>query len=498
VSGAVPAERVRRHGTAPVRGGGDFVLYWMIAARRTRWNYALDRAAEHARELGLPVLVLEALRCDYPWASDRLHRFVLDGMRDNARALAGSGIGYHPYVEPERGAGKGLLAALAERAAVVVTDEFPVSFLPRMVRAAARKIPVALESVDSNGLLPLSAGREFSRAYDFRRFLQRHLAAHLAAPPRPSALRQNLPRFAGLPPAIERRWPAAGPTLLDARGAAELAGLPIDHSVAPAPMRGGQAAADRALRRFLDTRLERYGVERNDPSADTASGLSPYLHFGHLSPHRTLDAIARREGWSPARLSDEGSGGRSGWWGLPEGTEAFLDQLVTWRELGYGWCARRPDHAEYSALPDWARRTLAEHRHDERPHVYGLQALDAGRTHDPLWNAAQGQLRHEGRIHSYLRMLWGKKILHWTRTPETAYRVMLELNDRYALDGRDPNSLSGIGWVLGRFDRPWGPERPVFGKVRYMSSANTRRKLKVAGYVERWSGGAGPPHSAQS
>ena len=166
-----------------------------------------------------------------------------------------------------------------------------------------------------------------------------------------------------------------------------------------------------------------------------------------------------------------------------------MDQLVTWRELGYNMCRWRADHDRYDSLPDWAVRTLRDHFDDTRDHLYSLQEFEAAETHDELWNAAQRQLRVDGSIHNYLRMLWGKKILHWSKSPLEALRIMIELNNKYALDGRDPNSYSGIFWILGRYDRPWGPERPIFGKVRYMSSRNTRRKLKVAGYLDRY----GPP-----
>jgi deoxyribodipyrimidine photo-lyase len=485
----IPELRISAANRAGVRAGGEFVLYWMISARRTRWNFALDRAAEWAVELGKPLLVLEALRCDYPWASDRHHRFVLDGMRDQARAFAGAGVGYHPYLEPTRGAGQGLLEALARSAAVVVTDEFPAFFLPRMVAAAAARLDVRLETVDSNGLLPLRATeRAFHRAYDFRRFLQRTLPDHLGDFPRPKASKRGeLPPFAGVPKSLAQRWPALSPESLESD--LSLAPLPIDHEVAPVAERGGERAAASALGRFVDERLERYAAERNEPAAGAASELSGYLHFGHLAAHQVLDAVARHERWTPVELAESTSGARTGWWRTGPAAEAFLDQLVTWRELGYQFCRHRPGYDQFDSLPDWARKTLDEHRDDDRPHLYELDAFERAATHDPLWNAAQNELRERGRIHNYLRMLWGKKIVHWTRSPEAALRVMIELNNRYAIDGRDPNSYSGIFWVLGRFDRAWGPERPVFGKVRYMSSRNTRRKLRVDAYVERWNGG---------
>jgi deoxyribodipyrimidine photo-lyase len=193
-----------------------------------------------------------------------------------------------------------------------------------------------------------------------------------------------------------------------------------------------------------------------------------------------------REGWSARRLSTNASGKRSGWWGASENAEEFLDELITWRELGYNMCGHRSDYDQYESLPEWARRTLEEHESDPRPYRYSLERLEAAETHDGIWNAAQTQLVLEGRLHNYLRMLWGKKILEWSSSPREALTRMIELNNKYALDGRDPNSYSGIFWVLGRYDRAWGPQRPVFGKVRYMSSKNTRRKLRLNRYLERY------------
>jgi len=485
----VPRLRVTARNNLDVRPDGDYVLYWMIANRRTRWNFAFDRAVDWARSLDKPLLVLEALRCDYRWASDRTHRFIIDGMQDNARALEGTGVGYYPYVEPEKGAGRGLLKKLAAHASVVVTDDFPCFFLPRMVAAAAEKLSARLESVDSNGLLPLGAtDKAYSRAFDLRRYLQKNLAAHLEQFPKRSALTGGRLRpFGSLPEPVTGSWPRASGELL--AGEQDLGALPIDHRVEPLTLQGGYEAGRRRLRTFLDEGLDAYGEVRNHPDADATSGLSPYLHFGHVSTHQILDGIARRHDWSPARIRDQTSGKRTGWWNLPESTEAFLDELVTWRELGYLFSFHRSDYAKYESLPDWARKTLAEHVGDERPYVYTLDEFETASTHDELWNSAQNQLRSEGRIHNYLRMLWGKKILHWTPDPQTALSIMIELNNKYAIDGRNPNSYSGIFWVLGRFDRAWGPEREIFGKVRYMTSESTRSKLRVNRYIERWNSG---------
>jgi deoxyribodipyrimidine photo-lyase len=409
------------------------------------------------------LLVLEALRCDYPWASDRLHRFIIEGMADNRTALERCNAMYYPYIEPDKGAGRGLLSELAERAAVVVTDDFPTFFLPRMSASAAASIDVRLEKVDGNGLLPMAASDgPPATAYAFRRLVQRQLLDQLEWIPLEDPL-QDLPEPGQLPPDVLHRWPAASPQLLDDEKL-ELAGLPIDHAVTPTALRGGLANARRKLVDFLTDRLAGYADQRNRPDVEATSGLSPYLHFGHLSAHEVFLEVTRRARWSPDQVVPPQNGRRAGWWALPESTEGFLDQLITWRQ-----------------------NTLAKHAGDPREHMYTLTEFDEAGTHDPLWNAAQNQLRREGHIHNYLRMLWGKKILEWTREPREALEIMIELNNRYALDGRDPNSVTGIFWVLGRHDRPWGPERPVFGTVRYMSSANTARKYPVRSYLERYS-----------
>lgn len=483
----VPAVRIQLCNRAEVRPEGEYVLYWMIAFRRLGWSFSLERSADWARELGRPLVVLEPLRAGYRWANDRIHRFVLDGMAGHAERLAGTEVLYYPYVEPKPGAGKGLLAALAERACVVVTDDYPAFFLPRMVEAAARQVAVRMEKVDSNGLLPLrAAGRDFVTAYHFRRFLQKELPKHLGDFPEADPLRDLPPRLASLPGKITRRWPAASPELLQGDAKA-LARLPIDHGVEPVPtVRGGDEAAAAVLDRFLDERLERYGERRNDPDEEVTSGLSPYLHFGYVSSHQLFAALADREDWMPDRLGDGARGGREGWWGMSPPAEKFLDEVVTWREVGYNMAAFREDFERYESLSEWARTTLAKHEKDPRPHLYDLAGFEAAQTHDEIWNAAQTQLVREGRIHNYLRMLWGKKILHWSRTPREALEALIHLNNRYALDGRDPNSYSGIFWCLGRYDRPWAPERPVFGTVRYMSSESARRKLRLKGYLSRY------------
>jgi deoxyribodipyrimidine photo-lyase len=396
VMGQVAGTRVRVLSDRPVQALGSYVLYWMTATRRTRWNFALQRAVDLATTLRRPLVVLEALRCDYPWANVRHHRFILDGIKDNAERFQRKGIAYYPYVEPEKGAGRGLLKSLAKRANIVVADDSPSFFYPRMLESAARQVDVRMEAVDSNGLFPvLATDRVFTTASSFRRFLQKTLPDHLIDMPRADPLRAlDLPVGRSLQLPV-KRWPAASQALLDGDDVA-LAKLPIDGSVRPTGERGGEVAAGKSLNEFLREKLEGYDEERNLPQKKATSRLSAYLHYGQISSHQVVHALLKREGWTPDSLG-EVTGSRTGWWGLSAPAEAYLDQLVTWRELGFNKCAIDPLYDRFESLPGWARKTLRDHQKDPRPHVYTLEEFETSGTHDALWNAAQNQLVSEGR-----------------------------------------------------------------------------------------------------
>ena len=467
---------------------GDYVLYWMLGQRRLHSNFALQRAVEWASELGKPLVIFEPIGCRGLWNTDRTHTFVLQGMADHFQELQKAPVVYLPYAEPLPGAARQVFDRLIQQACVVVTDDFPCYIIPATTAAGAKRCPVLMETVDSNGLLPLRATETvFARAYDFRRYLQKSLTPHLSEFPHPHPLQQKKLASCSDPLANTLR---NQPGMLDEAALSDLPktlqSLQIDHSVGPASFAGGRQAAGATLQRFLNSRLSRYAEHRNDPDDEAVSGLSPYLHFGHLSAHEIFSAIAAREEWTPDKLSSKTRGQRENWWGMSPNAESYLDELITWREVGYNFCAHRDDFDQYSSLPEWAQATLAEHQADPRPKLYTLEQLAASKTDDELWNAAQRQLVQEGRMHNYLRMLWGKKILEWSQTPQTACETMIELNNRYAVDGRNPNSYSGIFWVLGRYDRAWGPERPVFGKIRYMSSDNTYRKMSLDRYLEKY------------
>ena len=461
-----------------------FVLYWMTGQRRVTWNWAMDRALAWARELDLPLLVFEPIGVEYEYASRRMHRFALDGMRDTRDRLRDTPIGYFPWVERTRGEGKGLLEALSRSAAVVIADDLPHFIWPGLLRGATATVDARLEAVDSAGIVPVrSAGRSFGTAHSFRIHLQKTFPDPLLATPNRVLATQGLRPFDGVPADVLERWPAASDALLDRSEG--LDALPIDALGPASGQTGGSEEAGRRLRRFLERHVGRYHEDRNVPDDDVGTQLSPHLHWGHVSGHEIAMAVLEAEDWAPSRLSSDTQGKRSGWWGVSAGAESFLDQVITWRELGWNGAHTIENPMSWESLPEWARDTLEAHADDPRPEVYSLEEFDAARTADPLWNAAQRQLRAEGFIHNYLRMLWGKKILEWSAHPREALEILFHLNDRYAVDGRDPNSITGIMWTLGRYDRGW-PEREIYGKIRSMSSDSTRRKVSVTGYLERW------------
>lgn len=474
--------RLRRAGDGPIVRDGEYVLYWMQAFRRLRHNHALEYACKYARELGKPLVVYEGLRLDYPWASERHHRFVLEGMRDNRAAAAELGLSYWPFVATPEAPGRGLVRSLAGRACLVVTDDWPCFVVPAQTEAVAKKTDRAVFAVDGNSVVPLSVlGAPVAAAAHLRPRIHKAFAAAFES------------RASAEPPVPGGRAPAAPFEPWDGDVDRTLAALPIDRTVkAVGRTPGGSRAGRERLARFVADRLPRYADTRTRPASPeegSASGLSPYLHHGHLSIEEVVEAVLVRA-YGSADVALGAPGKREGFYGEDRNVNAFLDEAITWRDVAHHWHWHRRADAESlaRALPAWARATLAEHAGDARAHVYPAEAWEAAATHDALWNAAQIELVETGTIHGYLRMLWGKKVIEWSSSPEEAYATLVRLNDRYALDGRDPNSYAGILWCFGLFDRPWPPERKVLGKVRYMSSDNTARKFDLGGYL-RYAGG---------
>ncbi|NLE38913.1 MAG: deoxyribodipyrimidine photolyase, partial [Pirellulaceae bacterium] len=332
---SVPTIRVRSLRAGPIRVDGRFVLYWMTANRRVRWNFALEYAVERCRELRRPLVVLETLEGGRRWSSTRHHQFVVEGMRINAQRLRTTSALYYPYLASRPAQVQNLLAAMGRHACLVVCDDAPLHEQSLSPDELAGVLSVPLVAVDSIGLLPMRlAERAYPTAYAFRRFVQHALPGELLTMPQANPLsRVRLPSVEPLPGSITRRWRPANELLLSSEP--RLSGrLSIDTAVASVATTGGSLAAEGALRRFVRDRLADYAERRNHPDDRVTSELAPYLHFGHVSAHQAFDAVARHEEWSPDRLSEKADGSREGWWGMGESAEAFLDQLVTWRELG--------------------------------------------------------------------------------------------------------------------------------------------------------------------
>ena len=439
---------------------GEFVLYWAQAARRITSNLALDFAIIEANKAGLPVVVYEALRPDYPSANDRIHAFVLEGVVENRRAAAARGLRYAFFLPRTPQDARGVLGRLARRARIVVTDEYPTFILRSQTIRLSAVCPVPLILVDGNGILPM---RAFAKEQYSAKFF------------RDKAHRQFEERWAEIPEVQPAIPPFSGELGIESWEGSDVAAAigecSLDHSVPLSPVKGGRAEGLQTLDTFIGRRLSGYAARRNR-EAEHTSELSPYLHFGHLG----IDEVARRVLFSEAP---------------PEDIDAFLEEAVIRRELSFNLCHFRPDHESLAVLPEWARRTLDAHRNDRRKPLYEFEQLERGETGDDVWNLAQRALIETGRMHNYLRMLWGKRIIEWTSSPEEAHRTMILLHERWALDGRDPNTHAGVLWCFGKHDRPWAPERPIFGSIRYMSSESTRKKVDLEAYrkkIDRESG----------
>ena len=427
--------------------GRDFVLYWMQASQRARWNHALEYAADRANELGKPLVVLFGLTQDFPGANARSYRFLLEGLEETRRDLERRGIRLVVRLGPP---GRSAVE-LGRRASLVVVDRGYLRVERGWRAEASRGIDCPLVEVESNAVVPVdtaSAKEEYSAA-TFRPKVRRLLERFLVP------LRRRRLKRDSLSLALESFDVRDPERALEALG--------VDRRVGPAAFRGGASRAAERLDAFLEAGLDAYPEDRNDPGLDGQSGLSPYLHFGQASPLEIALAVKGRGG---------------------PGAAAFLEEIIVRRELALNYVRHNPRYDAYDALPAWSRATLEKHRKVPREYVYSLARLEAARTHDPYWNAAQRELTVTGKMHGYMRMYWGKKILEWSRSPEEAFAAALRLNDAYELDGRDPNGFAGVAWCFGKHDRPWG-ERPIFGTVRYMNAAGLRRKFDADAYVRK-------------
>jgi len=449
-------ERTTLLNDRPENPRARYVLYWMQMFKRTTHNHALNVAIQMANQRNLPLVVYEGLKYYYPWANDRLHTFILEGVPEKQREFARRGIRYVFYLQRHGRDPRHTVARLARDAALVVTDDFPCFIIPEHNCRIAVRARIPVYAVDANGLIPLSAfTKEEFAARTIRPKIQRLLPRYLAPVPT-----ERIKRKA---PALAVDCPETRVTL--ERIPALVRQCAIDHSVPPSPLcHGGSVAGRKRLQYFTENILPQYDDLRNNPAVDGTSRLSAYLHFGFLSAHEIVEAV--HAAGAP-----------------PSAKAAYLEELIVRRELSYNFTRFNPRYNSLAALPAWVQATMAKHAADPRPELIGAERIEAAETYDELWNATQRELLVTGELHNYLRMLWGKKVIEWQATYEEAFRLLEHLNNKYALDGRNPNSYAGILWCFGKHDRAWGPERPIFGTLRYMSSTSMARKFNAKRYI---------------
>ncbi len=449
-----PRVTVRRRGAPNTEG--RFVVYWMQRAQRAIDNPALETAVKAANILSKPVVVFFGLVPDYPNANLRHYHFLIQGLRDVADRLQKRKIGFVVRRYADHSPHK-----FAEQVnpCLVIGDENPLRVPEKWRQNLSEQLRVPFLTVDADVIVPSKlVEKEQYSARTIRPRIHAQLDGFLVA------VGDTSVRVPWKPP---RGLRSLDPDMN------LLEGFGIDRSVQPVERVGGAREAMRLLREFIRYRLTGYAERRNRPELDGTSQLSPYLHFGHIGPHTVALAVKKAD--AP-----------------PEDKKAFLEELIIRRELAVNFVRFNPNYDRIESGEEWALRTLRLHVDDPRPYSYRERAFESAETHDPLWNAAQKQMVLTGWMHGYMRMYWAKKILEWSRSAEEAYDIAVRLNDRYELDGRDPNGYAGVAWaVCGKHDRAWGPERPVYGKVRYMSYASTSRKFDSDAYIKRIEGRGG-------
>jgi deoxyribodipyrimidine photo-lyase len=452
-------ERVLNLNEANVREG-DYVLYWMQSSQRAEQNHALEYAVQRANHLDQRLLVVFGLTDDYPEANLRHYTFMLEGLKDVQEALEKRGI----KMVVREGTPEEVALDAGKDASLVVTDRGYLRPQKQWREKVAGEAGCLMTQVESDVVVPveLASDKQEHAARTLRHGIEEYLDDFLVGLTPTKVSKQSL------------NMKAEGLDLSDIEKA--LDGMELDRSVGALShlYRGGTSEAKKVFRRFLKDSFEAYTEHRNQPQTVDVSHMSKYLHFGQISPI-----------WLALEARNAST--------KKDNIEAFVEELVVRRELSMNFVFYTPDYDSYANLPDWAKKTLEEHKNDGRKHTYTRKQLESAETHDEYWNAAMNEMVHTGYMHNYMRMYWGKKILEWSNTPEHAYRTTLYLNNKYFLDGRDPNSFANVAWVFGQHDRGW-TEREVYGKVRYMSAGGLERKAKPEQYVEKvkkWIEGSG-------
>ncbi len=440
-------ERIQRLNCRPLIKG-DYVIYWMQASQRAEYNHALEYAIIQANELNKPLIVFFGITDTYPDANERHYYFMLEGLRETQVSLLKRGILMVIKHESPEIAVPGLFP----KACLIITDRGYLSLQRKWRKQVASKIQCPLIQIESDVIVPIEqvTDKEAYSAASLRPNINRLLNTYLV-PIKKHSLKNK---------SIDLKFDSFD---IEDTGQA-ISKLNIDRSVKKVDIFcGGTSQAKKHLKIFLKYRLDKYGQHSNDPNAQVLSNMSPYLHFGQISPLYIALQVYNKEG---------------------ESKERYLEQLIVRRELAINFVHYNKNYASFASLPNWVKGNFRTHAKDKREYLYTLAQLENAQTHDHYWNACQLEMVITGKMHGYMRMYWGKKILEWTPSPQKAYKTACFLNNKYELDGRDPNGYAGVAWCFGKHDRPW-TQRPIFGNVRYMNANGLKKKFDADAYVAK-------------
>ncbi len=447
-------ERIKKLNDKPINTHGKFIVYSMEASQRVMFNHAIEFAISLANEYKKPLITIFNLTDKYKHSNQRYYKFMIDGLIELKKYFDQRGIKFiinkSDYVSGSIG--------FSKNAAALVNDRNYLKLQRSWREKVAGFVDVAVFQVESDVLIPIEtvSNKQEPYAFTIRKKIM-NLFNQFFQPFDHQELKIKLNE-------------ADFENLESASADDYIQILNIDKTAKPVDkyFKGGYSEAKKLLNQFIEHKLPHYKEFRSDPTKDFQSELSPYLHFGQISIHEILNEILKNYEFND------------------ENVQSFINEAIVWRELARNFCFYNPNYNQYEGIPEWAKKSLEEHLNDKREAIYSLEELEFARTHDPYWNAAQIQLLQTGKMHNYMRMYWTKKLIEWTQHPKDAFNFACYLNDKYELDGRDPNGYAGISWCFGTHDRPWS-ERPIFGKIRYMNDKGLERKFDMKIYLDKYS-----------
>jgi deoxyribodipyrimidine photo-lyase len=432
---------------------GKYIIYWMSHSHRANFNHSLEFAIELSNQSGKPLFVYFPITDKYKHSNARYYKFMLDGILEAKKSVEERGIKF--AIEKVNDI-KQRIIELSENAYALITDKAYLKYYRKLNKYIADRLDVPVYEIESDVCVPveIASDKQEPYAFTFRKKIYSLFDKYII---------ELKPRA----PKIKSVSFDFGIEEITFNNSLEIFNiLNIDKSVSLSPFVGGYSQARKYLEEFIEKKLHRYKEFRSHPELDYQSNLSPYLHFGQISPIEVVLEVLSKYGRND------------------ENVDSFFNELIVWRELARNFCYYNPNYNQYEGIPDWAKETLEEHKNDKREYIYTIEELENAKTHDEYWNSAQLELLKTGKMHNYMRMYWCKKLIEWTDDPKKAFDIACYLNDKYELDGRDPNGYAGISWCFGTHDRPW-KERKIFGKIRYMSASGLEAKFDIKKYVEK-------------